>query len=498
MGRDIVWEKYTNNRILHVLQPYLPIMSGSSLVIVLSGALPSGTSRKDKTKEIEAWGARVAKSVTNTCTHLVVSNINLVTKKTQDAKKKKVQVIDEDTLDRMMGTFSASKSSSSKQISSSSSSSSSSATTSSKTKVKKSNAKTGKNAKAKSKASSTKKMKATLSGRPPPSANSSIIDPFVVQTSNSSLQMTGLQLHSSFHTKLTLRENKSDKYYFVQVIFDTRNKIFYLYKRYGRTGTGGTAELVPFNLQDDAEKEFCKLFKSKTGLKWNERTSKPKSKKYVYTPDVLVLGKYQYYLQNDPHNKPDGWYDYPTVANDNMIGCYAQYTASSSIGTYNSTMSALQTRLIASGQYTYLVDFINNTQTNQTTGMTRPIRFVANSNTSSSSSSSRSVSATQVQPYQPQPPAPQPKANKKKRKAARPPTSISSSTSSTSSSLPLPLKKKPRTKTVKSKKIKAVLNNGSLATAADGTVDSYVPINLQPRCFNGNSNGGGSTGSVYG
>ena len=473
-------------------------MSGSGAVIVLSGTL--GTSHKNKTKEIVLWGAKVAKSVTNTCTHLVVSDINLVTTKTQDAKKKNVQVIDEDTLDRMMGTFSASKSSSSKQTSSSSSS----ATTSSKTKVKKSNANAGanagKNAKAKSKASSTKKMKATLSGRPPPSANSSIIDPFVVQTSNSSLQMTGLQLHSSFHTKLTLRENKSDKYYFVQVFFDTRNKIFYLYKRYGRTGTGGTAELVPFNLQDDAEKEFCKLFKSKTGLKWNERTSKPKSKKYVYTPDVLVIGKYQYYLQNDPHNKPDGWYDYPTVANDNIIGCYAQYTASSSIRTYNTTMSALQTRLIASGQYTYLVDFINNTQTNQTTGMTRPIQRVTNSNTSSSSSSSRSSSAPQ--PPAPQPPAPQPKANKKKRKASRPPTSTSSSTSSTSSSssssLPLPLKKKPRTKTVKSKPTTVVFNNGSLATPANGTVDPYVPINLQPRCFNGNSSGGGLNGSVYG
>ena len=63
-------------------------MSGSGVVVVLSGALPSGTSRKDKTKEIEAWGAQVKKSVTNTCTHLVVSDINLVTKKTQDAKKK--------------------------------------------------------------------------------------------------------------------------------------------------------------------------------------------------------------------------------------------------------------------------------------------------------------------------------------------------------------------------------------------------------------------------
>ena len=77
-------------------------MSGSDIVIVLSGALPSGTSRKDKTKEIEAWGAQVKKSVTKKCTHLVVSDVNLVTKKTQDAEKKGVQVIDEDTLDRMM------------------------------------------------------------------------------------------------------------------------------------------------------------------------------------------------------------------------------------------------------------------------------------------------------------------------------------------------------------------------------------------------------------
>ena len=128
--------------LLLLLQPYLPIMSGSGAVIVLSGTL--GTSHKNKTKEIVLWGAKVAKSVTNTCTHLVVSDINLVTTKTQDAKKKNVQVIDEDTLDRMMGTFSASKSSSSQQTSSSTSSSS--ATTSSKTKVKKINANAGNNA----------------------------------------------------------------------------------------------------------------------------------------------------------------------------------------------------------------------------------------------------------------------------------------------------------------------------------------------------------------
>ena len=256
-------------------------MSGSGIVIVISGTLPSGTSRKDKAKMIEAWGARVAKSVTNTCTHLVISDIKMVTTKIQAANKMNVQVIDEDTLDRMMGTFSASKSSSSQQTGSSTSSSST--TTSSKTKVKKSNANAGNNAKA--------------------------------------------------------------------------------------------------------------------------------------------------------------------------------------------------------------------------SGMTRPIQRVANSNTSSSSSCSRSFSAPQL-------PAPQPKANKKKRKASRPTKSSSSSSSSTSStffpssstssSLPLPLKKKPRTKTVKSKQTTVVLNNGSLATLANRTVDPYVPIDFQPSCFNANPSGDGLNGSVYG
>ena len=502
-------------------------MSSSGVVIVLTGALPSGKSRKDKTKEIEAWGASVKKSVTNTCTHLVVSDINSVTKKTKEAKKKNVQVIDEDTLDRMMGTFSASKSSSSKQNSSSSSSSSTTTSSKTKTKVKK-NANAGKNAKAKSKASSTKtKAKSTstakqkndggaisLQNMAPPSNNSSVIDPGCTFAGGAIPQV-----HSSFHCKLAKvdKAKNEDKYYFMQLVtvpLRCGGCNFYLYTRYGRTGKGGMCEMVTYQHADHPQQEaigsFSKLFKSKTGLTWTQRNNKAKKNKYVYTlsasknqPNQIC----QYLLQNDPQNKPDGWYDYSDAASTILVGCFSQWLASGQGPNLN-------TRLISSGNYVYLVDFGKGTQTNQTSGTTRPIRvtkkYCGLNGSSSSSSSSSSRTAIVLPQCTSVPIAPTARSKKgKKRKAARPPTpslsslssttTSSSSTSSTStSSLPLPLKKKPRTKTVKSKPTTVVLNNGSLATPANGTVDPYVPINLQPRCFNGNSSGGGLNGSVYG
>jgi|TARA_B110000971_G_scaffold139836_1_gene142926 NAD-dependent DNA ligase len=45
-------------------------MSLANQVYVLSGALPSGKSRKDKTAELVAAGATVGKSVTKSTTHL--------------------------------------------------------------------------------------------------------------------------------------------------------------------------------------------------------------------------------------------------------------------------------------------------------------------------------------------------------------------------------------------------------------------------------------------
>ena len=275
---------------------------------------------------------------------------------------------------------------------------------------------------------------------------------------------------------------------------------FYLYTRYGRTGKGGMCEMVTYQHaarpQQEAIDSFSKLFKSKTGLKWTQRNDKAKKNKYVYTLSASKNNNQvcQYYLQNDPQNKPDGWYDYSDAASKILVGCHSQWLASGQGPNLN-------TRLVSSGNnYVYSVDFRNGSQTNQTSGTTRPIRITSKSNSYSGNSSSSSSSSSRTAIVVPQctsvPIAPTARSKKgKKRKA---PTSSLSSTTSSSSSLPLPLKKKPRTKTVKSKPTTAVLNNGSLATLADGTVDSYAPINLQPRCFNGNSNGGGPTGSVHG
>ena len=74
----------------------------SSLVFCLTGALSSGKTRATKEAEIRAAGGQIAKSVTKACTHLLVADKQATSKKIKTARSKGVQIVDEETLDRMI------------------------------------------------------------------------------------------------------------------------------------------------------------------------------------------------------------------------------------------------------------------------------------------------------------------------------------------------------------------------------------------------------------
>eukprot|EP00743_Colponemidia_sp_Colp-15_P005554 GILK01005975.1.p1 GENE.GILK01005975.1~~GILK01005975.1.p1 ORF type:complete len:563 (+),score=114.38 GILK01005975.1:1076-2764(+) len=60
-------------------------------------------------------------------------------------------------------------------------------------------------------------------------------------------------------------------FYKMQVIRDVRKDLYILWTRWGRIGDQGNHQRTPFNSQDDATKEFEKVFKSKTGNLWENR-----------------------------------------------------------------------------------------------------------------------------------------------------------------------------------------------------------------------------------
>ena len=54
-----------------------------------------------------------------------------------------------------------------------------------------------------------------------------------------------------------------------------------LWTRWGRIGQVGQYQKTPFNTEEEAEKEFCKVFRQKTGTQWKDiETYDPVYKKY--------------------------------------------------------------------------------------------------------------------------------------------------------------------------------------------------------------------------
>jgi len=131
------------------------------------------------------------------------------------------------------------------------------------------------------------------------------------------------EVYLKLHAKLAQVEptQNMDKYYIIQTIVDSnhkrpktaRRKIlypnFYLFTRWGHTGTGGQAKLEgPFNEPNDAIKKFESIFKSKTGVDWSSSIpgTSPLQGKYEHLGTKMnpqEKGSWLYYLENDPLGK---------------------------------------------------------------------------------------------------------------------------------------------------------------------------------------------------
>ena len=86
-------------------------------------------------------------------------------------------------------------------------------------------------------------------------------------------------------------------FYKMQVLREKVRDFYIVFTRWGRVGTDGQFQQTPFSNIDDARKEFCAIFKSKSGNMWEERHNFVKShRKYRLMP-VAAKTKFENYIK---------------------------------------------------------------------------------------------------------------------------------------------------------------------------------------------------------
>ncbi|MBK8156579.1 MAG: WGR domain-containing protein [Streptococcus sp.] len=73
-------------------------------------------------------------------------------------------------------------------------------------------------------------------------------------------------------TKVDLKNGIYGDYLFykMQLLHDTVKDLYVVFTRYGRIGETGMSQRTPFSNMDEAWKEYCSIFKSKTGNELGE------------------------------------------------------------------------------------------------------------------------------------------------------------------------------------------------------------------------------------
>ena len=104
----------------------------------------------------------------------------------------------------------------------------------------------------------------------------------------------------SYMTKVDLKNGPYGDYVFykLQMLHDTNRDLYVVLTRYGRIGETGMNQRTPFNEIEEAKKEFCTIFKQKTGNEWETAREEfeAKPKKYNLVQVHYSNVKHQDYL----------------------------------------------------------------------------------------------------------------------------------------------------------------------------------------------------------
>lgn len=115
----------------------------------------------------------------------------------------------------------------------------------------------------------------------------------------------------AYLTKVDLRNGIYGDYVFykLQMLYDSIRDLYVVFTRWGRIGEDGMNQRTPFNNIDEAKKEFCSIFKSKTGNDFLDLENFARvAKKYAISKVNYVTVAHQDYLapfdfENCPRSK---------------------------------------------------------------------------------------------------------------------------------------------------------------------------------------------------
>lgn len=168
-----------------------------------------------------------------------------------------------------------------------------------------------------------------------------------------------------------------DKYFVMQAFLDPkvsekRKARYYLYKRWGNTGTGGQSSLVGPAEQCQIEKKLHDEFKSRTGAKWGDLLVGEKAKpgKYWRASPMLAVTAAAASGAAWQFKTGSGWEDYPAKASDQLELLWAEHEENKKGGGGNPTAA----RFLVSGKFTYTIELDEMEQRNTETGKARKIR----------------------------------------------------------------------------------------------------------------------------
>ena len=86
-------------------------------------------------------------------------------------------------------------------------------------------------------------------------------------------------------------------FYRMQMLHDTNRNVFVLFTRWGRIGEIGAYQRTPFSEYDEGIKEFCKIFKAKSGNEWADEFVKKKGK-YVIMKMATTETRFKDFIQD--------------------------------------------------------------------------------------------------------------------------------------------------------------------------------------------------------
>ena len=93
-------------------------------------------------------------------------------------------------------------------------------------------------------------------------------------------------------------------FYKMQILREKVRDVYVLFTRWGRVGTDGQFQQTPFSKLEDARKEFCTVFKAKSGNLWEERHNFVKSsRKYRLVP-FIAKTKFENYIKAFNYHDP--------------------------------------------------------------------------------------------------------------------------------------------------------------------------------------------------